>query len=122
MGNKTSKADAALAARKSRREALSPSLASSKVDETTKMQRIHNALDSTARTETDGYVGCKSRSDQKKRKKERKAEFESKLKERSDRTSKLSQQWAAHREQNTERPKKSLFGNKKVEPKNWYDE
>ena len=45
-----------------------------------------------------------------------------KQKERSERTSKLSQQWAAHRDQNTERPKKSLFGNKKVEPKNWYDE
>ena len=50
-------------------------------------------------------------------------EFSAKLKEREARTSKMSQQWAAHRDQNTERPKKSFFANnKKVEPKHWYDD
>lgn len=85
------------------------------------MKKINDALEGTAKTETDGLAGCKNRGQAKKRTKERKAEFKSKQKERSERTFKMSQQWAAHRNQNADRPKKSFFG-KKVEPKHWYDD
>ena len=109
MGNGSSKADKSAQAK-----------AQGQVQETIK--KIQESLDSTAKTETDGLVGCKSRGAAKQRKKERRAEFQLRQKERTERKSKLSQQWEDHRDQNREpRPKKSLFG-KKVEPKHWYDD
>ena len=115
MGNKTSKDDGA-----AQTPAQEYQTQPDKNNET--MQKIQHALEGTAKTETDGLVGCKSRSAAKKREKERKAVFDSKLKDRSARTSKISQQWAAHRDQNAVRSKKSMFGSQKVEPKHWYDD
>ena len=113
MGNGTSKSDAVTVA-------TGRSLVSNNSE--TMMKKIHDALDGTAKCETDGMVGCKNRSEAKKRAKERKSEFQVKQKERLERKSKLSEQWASHRDQNAARAKKSLFGNKKVEPKHWYDD
>ena len=86
------------------------------------IKKIHQSLDGTARKETDGYAGCKDRREINKRAKDRKVEYKTKQKERTERKSTLSQQWTEHRDQNAARPKKSFFGNKKkVEPKHWYD-
>ena len=90
--------------------------------DTPTMQRIHEKLEGTAKTETDGMVGCKNRKESKKRKKARQDELKSKQKERSERKLQLSQIWQEHRDQNKERTKKSVFGSKKVEPKHWYDD
>lgn len=86
------------------------------------MKKIEASLDGTAKKDTDGFVGCKNRREANKRSKQRQAEYKNKQKERSERKSKLSQQWTEHRDQNAERPKRALFGNKRVKPRHWYDD
>lgn len=88
----------------------------------TTIKKINQSLNGTAKHETDGLAGCKDRREIKKRSKERKIEYKTKQKERTERKSLVSQQWTEHRTQNAERPKKSWLGNKKkVEPKHWND-
>lgn len=96
------------------------------------MRKIQGSLNSTAKEEADGMVGCKNRKEAKKRQKRREEEFEAKQKKRSERTSLISQRWAQHRAQNTVRSERDNTSshNKvnideapQVEPqKNWYDE
>lgn len=87
------------------------------------MSKVQEALARTAKRETDGMVGCKSRGESRKRKKERKNQFNAKQKERMERKSKLSQEWEQHRDQNVAPVQKSFFGKtKNEEPKHWYDD
>mmetsp|Transcript_1405 Transcript_1405/g.2765 ORF Transcript_1405/g.2765 Transcript_1405/m.2765 type:complete len:119 (+) Transcript_1405:260-616(+) len=92
-------------------------------NKTANMSKVQEALERTAKNETDGMVGCKSRGESKKRQLERKTAFNAKVKERTERKSKISQQWEQHRDQNAPPSHKSFFGRTKHEgPKHWYDD
>jgi hypothetical protein len=86
------------------------------------MKKINTSLDGTAKKDTDGLVGVKNRKEANTRRKERESDYKLKQKERTERKSKLSQQWSEHRTQNAEPQKKSVFGRKKQVDTSWMDD
>jgi hypothetical protein len=86
------------------------------------MKKINTSLEGTAKHDTDGLAGVKNRKEANKRRKDRESDYKLKQKERSERKSKLSQQWTEHKTQNAEPQKKSLFGRKKQVDTSWMDD
>jgi len=71
----------------------------------TSMKQINEQLGGGDNNE--GINGPTNRKEMEARRKEREEEYARKKEERAQRKSKLSQQWASHRQQNSDNPKKS---------------
>eukprot|EP00522_Entomoneis_paludosa_P014799 CAMPEP_0172450102 /NCGR_PEP_ID=MMETSP1065-20121228/8597_1 /TAXON_ID=265537 /ORGANISM="Amphiprora paludosa, Strain CCMP125" /LENGTH=96 /DNA_ID=CAMNT_0013201875 /DNA_START=30 /DNA_END=320 /DNA_ORIENTATION=+ len=67
---------------------------------------INKSLDGQPKQEDAGYAGVATKKESDQRRKDREREYELKKKERAARKSKLSEQWASHRQANEEKPEK----------------
>ena len=68
------------------------------------MKQINSSLNEQPKKD-----GAPSRREQEQRKKEREEAFKEKQAERAARKAKLSEQWASHKKDNSEAPKKGFF-------------
>eukprot|EP00527_Entomoneis_sp_CCMP2396_P009137 CAMPEP_0198137174 /NCGR_PEP_ID=MMETSP1443-20131203/710_1 /TAXON_ID=186043 /ORGANISM="Entomoneis sp., Strain CCMP2396" /LENGTH=88 /DNA_ID=CAMNT_0043798521 /DNA_START=74 /DNA_END=340 /DNA_ORIENTATION=+ len=71
---------------------------------------INKSLEGTSKKEDDGLAGCATKKESNQRRKDREREYELKKKERSQRKSKLSDQWKEHKQANKPEEKKSMWG------------